>query len=354
MKFDKKVIDSHYHIYNWFDKNGKTFWETTGAYRDGRGFRNVNINTLPSVKRDVSNNIMVALYKLYHPDFYAHGGLIYDTYPVPAVMTEGMDPLTQYKELMEIGFDGIKMLETKPTEIKAIGRTVDDPLYADFFAAVEQDGTHMVWHVNDPDIFWDINKIPADCLEAGWYYGDGTYPAYETIYKQALAVLERHPSLKVSFAHFFFLSEDPERLEEIFAKYPGVSVDLTPGVEMYGGFGKRCQYYYDFFNRYADRIEYGTDAHDGGEGYNWVIADTVYRFLTTDDDFDIWDYQFKGLKLPEETTEKILWKNFAGRVGETPKPINVAALKAYVEKYKHLIQDEKVRELILDAISKVE
>lgn len=348
MSYQQPVVDSHYHIYDWFGVDGREFWDSTLDYCNARGFRAININALPSVKRDVSNNIIAALYKLRYPEIYAHGGLTYDVYPVPDNMTAGMDPLTQYRELMEIGFDGIKMLEAKPTEIKAIGRLVCDDLYEPFFAAIEEDGTHMVWHSGDPDSFWDPDQVKPWQRERGWFYGDGTYPTYEEIYRHAEAVLQRHPKLKVTFAHFFFLSGDPQRLErDFFAKYPNVNVDLTPGVEMYGSFGKDPAYYREFFTRYADRIEYGTDCsnHNTVDG-NLKTCDPVYEFLTTDRDFNCWHYEFRGLNLDKPVQEKILAGNFLRRISEKPKPINKEALKAYVNKYRYLIRDAQVRSLI--------
>lgn len=344
MQYAKKVLDGHYHIYGWYDEKGRDFWQTTDAYLAGRNFRTININALPSGNRDVSNNIITALYKLRHPEVYIHGGLIYDSYPVPAQMPEGMDPLTQYRELMEIGFDGIKMLETKPTTIKKLGRPVCDPLYRDFFDAVEKDGTHMVWHVNDPAEFWDKDLAPAFCLEAGWFYGDGSYPSHEEIYRQVLAVLEKNPKLNVTFAHFFFMSGCPERLEKIFEQYPNTAVDLTPGSEMYADFRERAEYYRDFFTRHADRIEFGTDASDEASEVedNLWLADIVYRFASTDETFQLWEVSGRGLKLDDAVQEKIFSGNFLRRVSPQPKPINVQALKRYIEKYRHLIRDDRV------------
>lgn len=355
MKYDRPVIDSHYHIYGWYGADGREFWDSTLDYCRARNFRTINLNALPSVKRDVSNNIIAALYKLRHPEIYAHGGLTYDVYPVPEVMTEGMDPLTQYRELMEIGFDGVKMLEAKPTEIKVIGRRVCDELYEPFFAAIERDGTHMVWHSGDPDFFWDPAQTTPWRIERGWFYGDGTYPTYEDIYRQVDAVLLRHPKLNVTFAHFFFLAEDPQQLErDYFEKYPNVNVDLTPGVEMYGSFGKNPEYFRDFFIRHADRIEFGTDSSDRCTvEINMGKCDPVFEFLTTDHSLGAWNYQFRGLELPEEVTDKILGGNFIRRVSQSPKPIQVQALKAYAAKYRHLIRDEKVRANIDAEIEKL-
>lgn len=347
MKYSRDVIDSHYHIHTLYGGKDGEFWRNMEEYQSSRGFRAVNLAAMPLVDYDASQNMISALYKMKHPGTYAHGGLTYDTYPVPDKMPEGMDFLTQYKELMEIGFDGIKVLETKTAELKIMDRPICDEVYEEFFAAAERDQTHFIWHVADPETNWDREKILPEFIEAGWFYGDGTYPTQEEIFRQVYAVLDRHPKLNVTFAHFFFRSHFPEQLEAMFEKYPNVNVDLTPGREMYEAFGERRTYFRDFFTRYADRIEYGTDAHDVKPlEYNYMRSDIVYRFVTTDEVLEGWDYRFQGLKLDNDAADKILCGNFVRRVSEVPKPINKAALKAYIAKYRHLIRDEELRKRI--------
>lgn len=354
MDYTKTVVDGHYHIYEWVNGEGKDFLETTDAYCAGRNFRAINIAALPAYKRDVGNNIMAALYKLHNPKAFIHGGLFYPAYPVPEKLPEEMDLLTQYREMMAIGFDGVKMIETKPDRAKAFQRPVSDPLYRDFFDAVEADGTHILWHVNDPAEFWDKDLAPSWSFENGWFYGDGTFPTYEELYRQTLDVLDRNPNLKITFAHFFFMSGDPERLEKIFAKYPNVAVDLTPGSEMYGNFKARAEYYRDFFTRHADRILFGTDSSDEDSlDSNFMRADVVHKFLSTGEDFNIWEVAGVGLDLDGAVQEKILGGNFLRRVSETPKPINQAALKQYIAKYRHLIQDPQLCEKIDAAAAKL-
>lgn len=354
MKFDRDVIDGHYHIFNWYDRDGNDFYETTKKYADSRNFKAVNlVASTCGAARDVSLNIMAAFYKLRYPETYIHGGLIYDTYPVPAVMPEGMDPLTQYQELMEIGFDGIKMIETKPDRAKLMERKISDELFEPFFAAMERDKTHVVWHSVDPETNWDITTILPVFIQSGWFYGDGTYPTSEELYQQTFDVLKRHPELNVTFAHFFFLSRFPQRLEEMFEMYPNAGVDLTPGREMYQAFGENYEYFRDFFIRYSDRLLYGTDANDGKSlEYNNERSDTVFRFLTTDQELHVWDYRFRGLGLDEETADRILCGNFLRRVSDKPKPINRTALKAYIEKYRHLIRNEQIRAKIDEELEK--
>lgn len=351
-RLDRKVIDSHLHIEAWITESGLSFLDGFNEYINHMGVYAVNVASLPSGnERNVSNNIMCAFYKIANKGSYAHGGLIYPEYPAPDTMPDGMDFVTQYKELMEIGFDGIKMLEGKPSLHKLVGRDLSCDLYDPFFAEMEKDGTHLLFHVNDPEEFWDERYATEDLIARGWFYGDGTYATNEEVYRQMDRILEKHPNLCVNFAHFFFLSKNPQRLEEMFAKYPKMGVDLTPGGEMYLGFDEQREYYIDFFKKYSERIQIGTDStvpYDA-EGMCWLM-DRVYRYLSTDDEFKGFsDKIHKGMKLPEEAVENICYKNFERTVGKQPKEINVIALRAYIEKYRHLMtkeENEKVDELI--------
>ena len=344
----KKTIDGHYHILEgWFNHAGQDFAGSARAYRDSRGFEAINICAAPYLdeyKTDVSNNILAALCKMRLPGTYAHGGLIYSDDHTPAC-----SPEEQYRELMEMGFDGIKMLETKPSEIRRLGRAMDEPLFEGWFDAIEKDGTHMVWHAADPGHFWIRECVSQEFVDRGWFYGDGTYPSKEEIYRQVMTVLERHPSLKVTFAHFFFLGDEPQRLEEIFEKYPNVNVDITPGWEMYAAFGRDGRFWREFFVKYADRIGFGTDSGDESAG-DPGIPDIVYRFLTTEEEQEIWGIRFRGIALDDGTLEKILRGNFLRRVGNSPRPVNLDALKRYTEKYRHLIADAGLRDRITEAV----
>lgn len=339
------VIDGHMHMYRWQDeRTGENFIHGLEEYKETMGLRAYNIAALPAgVGRDVSNNILLAFYKLANPLAYAHGGLSYSTFP--PVADNGKDPLTQYRELMAIGFDGIKMLEGKANLYKLVNTPLDSDYYDAFFAACEADGTHVLAHINDPEEFWD-ERFATDELKAkGWFYGDGTYIKNTEMYAQIDHILEKHPALKITFAHFFFRSANPEILETMFAKYPNVAVDLTPGGEMYVNFNKRPAYYKRFFHTYSDRIVFGTDGSfpKHMDEMTW-LCDRVFRYVATDDETEAWgDTPLTGIALNKWDVERIMAGNFLRRVGETPKPINKDALRAYIEKYKDDVQNEATR-----------
>ena len=343
-----RIIDSHIHVYKYYNENGQSCIDWMKEYQK-KHCEAANVCALSSGVYvsgycSAAHNIRAALMKANCKGAFAYAGLIYPSYPVRlAEIPEGFDPLTQYRELMEIGFDGLKSFENKPSSINAIDLPICDPFYDPFYAALEADGTHMIWHVADPEENWDPSYLKRG--NPAWYCGEGRCIPWEEIYARVYNVLDRFPRLNVTFAHFFFLSDKPEQLEALFEKYPNVSVDLTPGTEMYTVFDKDPAFYRDFIIRHADRIVYGTDCsfHEGLSKNNDVLAPAVRDFVLTDKLVDhIWGVKVRGLALPEDTAKKILAENFLRHHAE-PKPIDKNALSRYIEKYAPTIKDEEER-----------
>lgn len=344
----KNAFDGHIHMHRWYDeRTGEDFTHGLENYRKACGLKYIALASLPSGKpipapRDVSNNIMCAFYKLLNENTFAYGGYIYPSYPAKAEEMENMSLLTQLDELMEIGFDGIKMLEGKPNLYKMVGNPLDSDLFESVFDKMEKDGTYILMHAIDPECFW--TDASEDRVKKGWFYGDGTYPTNDELYAQIDNVLAKHPKLNLCLAHFFFCSENPEKLEKMLDKYENLTLDITPGGEMYIGFAKRPEYFKEFFTKYADRICFGTDMDFPVymEAGIW-LCDREYRFLATDEtlmSFD--DHTLTGIKIPEECLQKIFSDNLLLKLGGKPKEINKDALKRYIEKYKHLICDKEL------------
>ena len=332
-----KVIDSHLHFYDYKDENGKDFFHCFEEYRNEMGLAGINLCALPSgYGCDVTSNLMCAVYKLINKDTFAHAGLLYDKYPMGESLPSNMDFVTQLDELEKIGFDGVKLIEGKPTMHRTIGKNLLHKEFDKFFAEAERRKTHLVFHVNDPKEFWTTEGLD--------YYGDDTYASHEELYRQAYAILENHPNLTVTFAHFFFKSEHPEDLIELFEKYPNMCVDLTPGWEMYLSFYENKEYFKSFFEKYSKRILLGTDAYfpRPTECSMWLV-DRVYRFISSPDVVKaVADRYESGLCISDDAINDITHKNFERRVGEKPKEVNKKALKDYYEKYKHLMTERDI------------
>lgn len=350
---DMELIDAHLHIYKYQDDKGGLFLNAFDEYIDKFNFRAINVASLPSGVLGVGNNILCALYKLTGEEkIYAHAGLIYNE---SARNCGDIDPLSQYNELMEIGFDGFKMIEGKPSYYKRIRIPLDDPFYDEFYSACERDGTHILSHVADPADFWDASRVDPEHIKKGWFYGDGTYPTKEELTHQVEGLLEKHPKLSLTLAHFFFLSSEPRRLSALFEKYKGLAVDITPGGEMYIDFNSHHDYFKDFFTKYSSRILLGTDGDFPNHmpAMEWLM-DRICKFVATDLATDAWGSSpLVGLKLEPSDAKRILCDNFLSRVGEAPRKINRKALKEYIERHKHRIGDKGVAQKIEELSKKL-
>ncbi len=246
-------------------------------------------------------------------------------------------PLEQQVErFVDMGCDGIKMIEGKPTSRQRMDIPVDDPYFAAFWRTVEALDLPIVWHVNDPEEFWDPATTPVWALERNWGYGPEDVTK-EQLYAEVDAVLQRHQDLRIVFAHFYFLSADLPRAQRFLDAHPRVAFDLTPGIEMLYNLSRDVEATRDFFLRYADRILFGTDIFsDLSVREGQYRAGIVYRWLESDDMFRVpagadfllgqpADGEIHGLALPDEVLTRIYRSNFTARAGDEPRPLNVDA-----------------------------
>lgn len=172
----------------------------------------------------------------------------------------GIDYARQAEELMNSGFDGIKLLRGgKPNYYRKFHSIYDDHIYEDFFALAEEKQYPIIMHNNDPAYSWDISKAPERAIKMGWVY-DNTVPSHERYYTAVDNVLERHPNLKVAFAHMGFYTEDLSRAFKMMEKYPNIYMDITPAINIYTELSANHDEAELFFKKYNDRIFFGTDA----------------------------------------------------------------------------------------------
>ena len=269
---------------------------------------------------------------------------------------------TQLKRMMDMGCDGIKLMNMKPDVHKALGRGINDLSYEPMFDLLEKTQFPVVLHAADPEEFWGTPEgmLPGQ-VAAGWCYGDGTYPSYKQIYDEVYEVLDRHPKLNITIAHFFFLSNNMTEAVRIMEKYPNLHLDLTPGHEMYLGFSKNIPAWREFFKKYQDRILFGTDSTTTrGNDITYKKYALVAQALTYDEnEFPIPrnpELKVRGLHLERDIIEKIGYKNFISFVGETPKPVDMQLVRSEAKKMladaKAYTGAERTAELIEEFLEK--
>ena len=284
-----------------------------------------------------------------------------------------MDEMPKYIERMEAcGIDGIKMIEGKPNARRNCPiPDFDDPLFDPTFSYLEKRGLNITWHVNDPEEFWDPLKVPDWARRSGWFYGDGGYVNNMDQYRQVENLLKKHPKLSITFAHFYFLSRDLDELSRLFDTYPNISVDITPGIELFTNMSEDIEKARAFFNKYSDRILYGTDISvDKYEKNELNEVDAMTRknlchdFLTKEKVFIKGDKDgllgssdliINGLNLSYDKVEEIEYKNFLKRY-----PINhklnpkliLEEIKIHRAKLKEMGQSDAYLDMIEDSFKK--
>ena len=347
----RKIIDGHVHYAHY------SYQDSLMAIMDEAGIEKLAAVCTPDEAKLSLVPDALLLKAAYPERVYVFGGL--DISPLFISPDIAGEAFAHYVDvLLGMGVDGIKMIEGKVQMRKMLPiPDFDAPVYAPYWEKMAEIQTPLTFHVNDPEEFWDAEKVPDWAREMGWFYGDGTYINNEVQYTQVLNVLERYPNLNVTFAHFFFLSAQLDRLAGYFDRFPNMHVDLTPGIEMYFNFASDPDRARAFFIKYQDRILYGTDIgarallRDRNAGIeqeeSLARIEVVRKFLETEGPFQL-SHQgflfggkeavFQGIHLPEEVLEKIYFKNFERFAGVKPHPLHPKAIVEECGRLEGIIQ----------------
>lgn len=321
-------LDSHVHLW----RAGEI--ENLERIRKRVGVERMSVASVMD-RRTVNDNPALWAAKAAYPDrFYVFAGLDHSQlWSAGALATPSL--AEQVDRAIGIGADGLKLIESKPTHRGMVDVPLDSDYYAGMFARLEETGLPVLWHVADPEEFWDPETTPGWAKSQGWGY-DSTTIAKEQLYAEVDSVLKRHRRLRVIFAHFYFLSADLPRAAKLLDAYEGVYLDLAPGIEMLYNMSREPEAAREFFMRYADRIVFGTDIESGATlDQAEIRAGIISRWLETDDEFrlpDGADYclgppedgVIRGMRLPQDALAKIYAGNFTRLVGGRPRPLNRA------------------------------
>lgn len=304
------VIDSHVHFIH-PDRMDEML-----ALMNEAGHAHANLVCMPNPD-GTTHNPAALFFKERHPDRVYLSGALEHAPALADLPQAGRLLAGQVRALKAQGFNGLKLIEGKPQVRKLLPLPLDGPYYAGMWAALEDEQFPVVFHVADPDEFWDAERCPEWARRDGWDYSDGTYPSKEDLYTEVDHILIRHPGLKISFAHFYFLSTDLGRAARFLDDHPTIGFDLAPHIDMYHDFSRDPQAARDFFLRYADRILYGTDMDTrvlarGPQGFAFMrsIPWLIRSFLETNGAFNFNGKELQGLGLPATALEQIYHANF--------------------------------------------
>ena len=188
-------------------------------------------------------------------------------------------------------------------------------------------------HLANPESLWNIAEADEYSIKMGRVC-DSTYPTKNELHDEVDGIMKKHPRLRLTLAHFGFMSTDIERAERWMA-YENTCFDITPGGEQLLKMGKEWNKWASFFEKYQDRILYGSDYYAFPRDENWEETFSrrpklIREFFETDTEHEYQGEKFRGVKLDDKIVDKIYWKNAERLLGE-PKKIGYAYMRRKAE-----------------------
>jgi predicted TIM-barrel fold metal-dependent hydrolase len=234
------------------------------------------------------------------------------------------------------GARGLKVLKTLGLFLRENGKTgplvkVDDKRFDPMWEACAALKMPVAIHISDPEAFFlptdkynerfeELNNHPD------WSFYDHDFPSNKELLEARNRVYARHPKTQFISLHVGHDAENLAYVSECMDKFPNMSVELGARI---GELGRQPRTSRKFFDRYQDRILFGTDAVPNGyetpqQIYNDQLYEIYFRFLETDDEY--FDYapapvppqgrwRIYGVALPDQILRKVYNENAARLVG---------------------------------------
>ena len=230
------------------------------------------------------------------------------------------------------GARGLKILKTLGLYLReGISKgplvKIDDPRFDAMWETCGSLGMPVAIHVSDPEAFF----LPVDRFNErfeelnnhpDWSFYGGDFPSNRELLEARNRVLIRHPKTQFIVLHVGNYAENLPYVSKCMDRFPNMHVELGARI---GELGRQPRTARKFFEKYQDRILFGTDAvPHGTDTPQQVFVDELYeiyyRFLETEDEY--FDYapapvppqgrwQIYGLGLPDGILKKVYYENAA-------------------------------------------
>jgi predicted TIM-barrel fold metal-dependent hydrolase len=246
------------------------------------------------------------------------------------------DQAVEIERARDLGARGLKVLKTLGLYLREQITSgplvaIDDRRFDPMWEACAAKSMPVAMHIADPEAFFlPIDRFNERFEELNnhpnWSFYGRDFPSNKALLEARNRVLERHPKTTFVTLHVGNNAENLGDVAECLDKYPNMYLEIGARI---GELGRQPRTARRFFDRYQDRVLFGTDAvPHGDETPQQVFGEELYgiyfRFLETEDEY--FDYapapvppqgrwRIYGLGLPETILRKVYNENASRLLG---------------------------------------
>ena len=241
----------------------------------------------------------------------------------------------QIARAQELGARGLKVLKTLGLYLREHVTSgplvkIDDHRFDPMWEAAGAHRMPVAIHTSDPEAFF----LPTDrfneryeelSAHPDWSFHGKDFPSNQELQEARNRVIVRHPGTQFVVLHVGD-SENLPYVSELLDRHRNMHVEIGARI---GELGRQPRASRKFFDKYQDRILFGTDAVPRGNDtpqqiFGEQLYEIYYRFLETEDEY--FDYapapkppqgrwRIYGIGLPEKILRKVYYENAARLLG---------------------------------------
>lgn len=331
------VIDIHTHIsFSAVNKNGVGISEKVKFLAEPADLLAVmdrrNIRTLVDLTGGFGQGLVDTVEKFHkpHPDRF----IIFTEPWYPRTNQPGYPQFQAdaIEKAHKSGAQGLKILKTLGLYLRENVTSgplvkIDDKRFDPMWEACGSLGMPVLIHTADPDAFFlptnryneryeELNNHPD------WSFYGKDYPAKRELLEARNRVFARHPRTQFVALHIGSLAGNLAEISRLLDRLPNVHVETAARINELGRQPRNAR---KFFEKYQDRIMFGTDAVPppfGNDTPQQIFGDKLYeiycRFFESEDEY--FDYapapkpppgrwQISGIGLPDSILRKVYYEN---------------------------------------------
>lgn len=296
----------------------------------------VNLRTMVNLTGGVGSGLQQSIqrYQAAHP-----GRFLTFCEPQFARVNDPKYPRDQADDVVRshgLGARGLKVLKTLGLYLREQVTSgplikVDDRRFDPMWEACAASSMPVAIHVSDPEAFF----LPTDRFNErfeelnnhpDWSFHGRDFPSNRELLEARNRVFARHPKTRFVALHVGHNAEDLGYVSECLDRFSNMHVEMGARV---GELGRQPRASRRFFERYQDRILFGTDAVPHGNQtpqqiFGEALYEIYFRFLETEDEY--FDYapapvppqgrwRIYGIGLPDPILRKVYSENAARLLG---------------------------------------